>query len=313
MALPAPSAPMLATRWERPFSGDGWWFEPKWDGYRCVARWDGEHLELRSRTGQDLTRWFGVLPPPTDRPVVLDGEVVALDAEGRPSFQALQRRTGFLPGGGDRGELVVFVFDCLGIDERDLRPEPLRERLAVLDGLELRPPWHRTVGVAGAGEALWEEVVARDLEGMVAKRLDAVYHPGQRSPAWRKVVRRRTARGIVVGYLPGEGGRASTVGSLVLAVGDEGGLRWIGQVGTGFDEASLRAIRAALDEMVVERPPFEAVASELSGAVWVDPRLVAHVEYREWTDDGRLRQPSFKGFGADDPADVTWESEGPGT
>lgn len=303
---------MLATRWDGPFSGDGWWFEPKWDGYRCLARWDGHRLELRSRSGQDLTRWFGELPPPTHRPIVLDGEVVALDAAGSPSFQALQRRTGFLPGGGERGELVVFVFDCLGVADRDLRPEPLRARLAVLDELELRPPWHRTVGVEGAGETLWDEVVDRGLEGMVAKRLDAAYQPGRRSPAWRKVVRRRTARGIVVGYLPGEGGRATTLGSLVLAVHDDGALRWVGQVGTGFDEPSLQAIRVALDEMAVDRPPFPAVAPELAGAVWVDPRLVAHVEYREWTDEGRLRQPAFKGFGADDPADVTWSSEGPG-
>lgn len=154
--------------------------------------------------------------------------------------------------------------------------------------------------------------MARGLEGMVAKRLDAAYHSGQRSPAWRKVVRRRSARGIVVGYLPGEGSRATTLGSLVLAVGDDGGLRWIGQVGTGFDEASLRAIREALDEMTVDRPPIETVPPELANAVWVDPRLVAHVEYREWTDEGRLRQPSFKGFGADDPTEVTWASEGPG-
>lgn len=311
MALPAPSAPMLAVTWPRPFSGEGWWFEPKWDGYRCLAHWDGQRLAVRSRTGKDLTHWFGTLPPPGERPVVLDGEIVALGPDGQPSFQALQRRTGMAPGDGGGGELAVFVFDVLGIDDRDLRGSPLSARLEALGQLDLRPPWHRSVGLEADGDAMWDVVVERGIEGMVAKRLDSSYHAGSRSPQWRKIVNRRSARTIVVGFTPGEGGRSSTFGSLVLAVHDDGGLRWVGQVGTGFDDTALRAIREALDEMVVDDPPFE-VPREVMGSTWVEPRLVAHVEFREWTDEGRLRQPSFKGFGADDPDDVTWAAEGPG-
>ncbi len=311
MALPEPAGPMLAAAWPRPFSDEGWWFEPKWDGYRCLARWDGASLTIRSRSGKDLTHWFGTLPAPTERPVVLDGEVVALDAEGRPSFQALQRRTGMAPGSrAGEGDLVVFVFDVLGIDDEDVRSLPLAGRLSVLADLDLQPPWFRSVGMEADGMGMWETVLERGLEGMVAKRLSSTYRNGIRSPDWRKIVDRRTAKAIVVGWTSGEGGRSDSFGSLVLAVNDAGGLRWIGQVGTGFDDDALTAIRSALDETTIDEAPFE-VPGELRGARWVDPRLVAHIEFREWTDEGRLRHPSFKGFGAEDASDVTWESEGP--
>lgn len=302
---------MLASSAEQPFSGEGWWFEPKWDGYRCLARWDGERLDVRSRSGKDLGHWFGDLPAPCATPVVLDGEVVALDADGLPSFQALQRSTGMAPGRRDgEGDLTVFVFDVLAVDDVDLLSVPLAGRLSRLADLDLRPPWFRSVGLEADGEAMWRSVVDRGIEGMVAKRLDSPYLPGQRSSHWRKIVNRRTAKAIVVGFTAGEGGRSATFGSLVLAVHHAGGLRWVGQVGTGFDDGALVAIRAALDEMTVPDPPFP-VPREALGATWVEPRLVAHVEFREWTDDGRLRHPSFKGFGAESPESVTWESEGP--
>lgn len=300
---------MLAVGHDRPFSGEGWWFEPKWDGYRCLARWDGERLDVRSRSGKDLRHWFGDLPAPCDQPVILDGEVVALDADGLPSFQALQRSTGMAPGRMDgEGDLTVFVFDLLAIGSEDLMGLPLAGRLSRLAELELEPPWFRSVGLEADGEAMWANVVERGIEGMVAKRLDSPYLPGHRTQQWRKIVHRRTAKGVVVGFTPGEGSRASTFGSLVLAVHDTDGLRWVGQVGTGFDDPSLRAIRAALDEMVVEGAPFH-VPRELAAATWVEPRLVAHVEFREWTGEGRLRHPSFKGFGAEEPSSVTWSSE----
>ncbi len=300
---------MLAVGHDRPFAGDGWWFEPKWDGYRCLARWDGGRLDVRSRSGKDLRHWFGDLPAPCDEAVILDGEVVALDADGLPSFQALQRSPGMAPGRrDDEGSLAVFVFDLLAIDDDDLMGTPLAGRLSRLAELDLRPPWFRSVGLEADGEAMWQQVVDRGIEGMVAKRLDSPYLPGQRTQHWRKIVHRRTAKAIVVGFTPGEGGRSSTFGSLVLAVHDDDGLRWIGQVGTGFDDPTLRAIRDALDEMAVDSAPID-VPRELASATWVEPRLVAHVEFREWTDEGRLRHPSFKGFGAEHPSTVTWASE----
>jgi bifunctional non-homologous end joining protein LigD len=302
---------MQAVAVDRPFSAVGWRFEPKWDGWRCLARWDGERLELRSRAGHDLTPSFPWLGPPTARPVVLDGEVVALDADGRPSFGALQRRTGFDRDVGGPRDVAVFVFDLLGLDDDDLTDRPFSDRLAALDTLALVAPWHRTPGVADDGEALWASLLDQGFEGMVAKRLDAPYQPGVRSPAWRKVVLRRSARAIVVGYTPGEGGRARTFGSLVLAVGTPEGLRWVGQVGTGFDDTALALIRSHLDEMQAEEPLLEPHPDLPGGVVWVEPRLVAHVGYREWTSDGRLRHPSFKGFGPEVPEEVTWEVEGP--
>ena len=305
---------MLAVPRDQPFSDPDWWFEPKWDGVRCRVEWDGTDLGLFSRSGREMTLpGFG---PPADRRVVLDAEVVALDPDGRPSFQLLQSR---LHLGGSRttdaaraAPIVGFVFDVLALDGDDLTTRPFSRRRATLEELELAPPWFLTTGLAGDGEAMWASVEEQDLEGMVAKRLDSPYRPGVRSPDWRKVVRHRSVRAVVGGFTPGEGGRANTFGSLVLGQWDGGALRWVGQVGTGFDDASLRAIRTALDEMATDANPFHP-HPDMPPCTFVEPRLVAHVRIKEWTFEGRLRHPSFKGFGAEDVGVIMWEHEGPGS
>lgn len=297
-------APMQAVAWPAPFSDDAWWFEPKWDGYRCVAGWDGAELSLRSRTGKDLAVTFPELGAPADTPVILDGEIVVLGDDGTPSFGALQRHIG--EGGGD---LAVFVFDILATADGPLANRPLGERLAMLDTVDLAAPWHRSPGVTGIGEALWETLMARSMEGMVAKRLASTYAPGRRSPDWRKIVARRSARGVVVGYTRGEGAREPTFGALVLALPTPEGLRWIGMVGTGFDDDTLVAIRHHLDQMTVETRPILPDPELPAGITWVEPRLVAHVTCREWTGDDKLRHPSFKGFGPEDPAEVSLTAE----
>lgn len=306
---------MLAVPWDRPFSDPAWYFEPKWDGVRCVVAWDGARLSLRSRTGREMSGTYPELGPPADVPVVLDSEIIALDAAGRPSFQLLQSRLNL---GGVRtteaaasAPIVAFVFDVLELDGVDRCASSFDERRAVLEGLDLAPPWHRADGIIGEGEAFWEAVEAQDLEGMVAKRLDSPYRPGVRSPEWRKVVRYHTVRALVGGFTAGEGGRAGTFGSLLLGLADADTLRWIGSVGTGFDDRSLRLIREALDEMATPETPF-GDEPELPAATFVAPLLVAHVRFKEWTAEGRLRHPSFKGFGAEDPSTITWVEEGPG-
>jgi bifunctional non-homologous end joining protein LigD len=292
--------PMLATSWPAPFSDDEWFFEPKWDGVRAIVTFDGALTSIRSRRGNEVADRYPAFAVPLPAPCVIDGEIVALDG-GRPSFQRLQNR---------EGPLTLVVFDLLWLDGRDLTTLPLEARLERLDGIDLPDGFTASEAVAGDGMALWAAVAERDLEGMVAKRSGSPYRPGIRSADWRKMHHRHTAKAVVGGFTPGEGGRGGSFGALVLGQWDGDALRWIGNVGTGFDEAAIRAIRGALDAMTAERSPFLA-DPDLPPAGWVEPVLVAAVEYRNWTDAGRLRFPVFKGFTDDDPRAITTEAEGP--
>ncbi|MBT8212507.1 MAG: non-homologous end-joining DNA ligase [Acidimicrobiia bacterium] len=304
--------PMLATPWPSPFEDPDWRFEIKWDGVRALVYVDGDDVKVMSRRGNDATSRYpelaGIRLP---GPAVLDGEIVALDAGGRPSFELLQARMNL--HGHDRiaaavGQVPVslVVYDLLHLDE-PLIDLPWTERRARLENLDLPAPCAPSEVVADSGP-LWEFVQSRDLEGIVAKRAASLYRSGARSPDWRKVANWKHVKAVVGGYLPGEGGRSDSFASLVVGLHTDAGLRWVGQVGTGFDERSLQLIRAALDEMAVDRSPF--IPDELPpGAVWVAPQLVAAIRYKEVTSAGRLRAPTFKGFTGDLPADVRWETE----
>lgn len=315
MSLPR-YEPMLAAPWPQAFSDPNWLFDVKWDGVRVLLYWDGRRVELRSRRGRDVTATYPELGGfSSGRPCVLDGELVALDPKGAPSFQLLQGRMN-LTGTQQVAEVsrsspVAFmVFDLL-YEGEELIHEPLRARLARLDRYSLQPPCLRSASVVGDGEMLFDVAGEHGLEGVVAKRLISPYRPGARSLDWRKVARVARGRGVVGGFTPGTGGRASTFGSLLLGLWDEGSLRWIGAVGTGFDDRALRFIRGTLDELTRERSPFHPQAELPRQATWVEPRLVAMVEFKQWTGAGRLRAASFQGF-TDDPVEsVTWEAEGP--
>jgi bifunctional non-homologous end joining protein LigD len=297
--------PMLATPWPRPFSDPGWWFEPKWDGMRALLHRGPSGPVLRSRRGNDLGgRFPAVAAADLPEPLVLDGEIVAFGDDGAPSFERLQ---GGVPGAGRAAVPVAYVvFDVLVLGEPVI-DRPLEERRRLLGAIGLGPPLVVGEGVAGDGLALWEAVDERGLEGIVAKRFGSLYRPGARSRDWRKVVRVRSLRAVVGGYLPGAPGRP--IGALALGLWDAGGLRWIGNVGSGFSDEDLRAIREALDEMARASPPFAGDGP--AGAVWVEPVLVARVAYREWTAAGRIRHPRFEGFTGDPPEAATWSAEGP--
>jgi len=302
--------PMLATTWRLPFADPEWWFEPKWDGIRGVITWDGSSTAIHTRGGNEVSARYPELAMALSVPCVLDGEIVSFD-EGRPSFQRLQTRMHRLDQAGDPSGRVSFIaFDLLWLDGRGLTTLGLEERLGMLGGLDLPDSFQRTDPVRGDGLALWDAVVERDLEGMVAKRAESLYRPGRRSVDWRKIHHEHTARALVGGFTHGEGGRSSSFGSLVLGQWDGLGLRWVGNVGTGFDETSMRAVRGALDEMRRSTSPFHR-DPEMVEATWVEPSLVAAVSYRNWTTGGRLRFPVFKGFTDEDPDAVTWETEGP--
>lgn len=307
--------PMLATPWPAPFSDPGWLFEMKWDGVRAMLHWDGGTLSVRSRSGQDVTGSYPELSGFSRRGAcVLDGEVIAFDETGRPSFPALQRRINV--GGVKAVEAArinpvsYVVFDLL-FDGEDVTRRPIEERLERLGAIDLPPPLASSDVIEGDGEALFAAVAERGLEGIVAKRRGSLYRPGVRSPDWRKVPHLRIVRALVGGFTAGEGGRSGTFGSLVLGLGEGTQLRWIGSVGTGFEDAALLAIRSALDEMTVGDSPFRSDPDLPAGTTWVVPHLVARVEFKEWTRAGRLRAPSFKGFVSEPAEGITWEAEGP--
>ncbi len=296
---------MLATPWERPFADPGWSFEPKWDGYRAILTWDGTEVHLRSRRGNDFTDTYSELSAfRATRPCVIDGEIVALGADGRPSFELLQGRK------RSRIAVSMVAFDLL-FDGEPIIGLPLEDRQERLTALGPEPPFVTVEPIRGDGHAMWDAVVDRGLEGMVAKRLGSSYRPGVRSPDWRKVVHVNSLRAVVGGFTVGEGGRTGTLGSLVMGLWEGDRLRWIGNVGTGFSDADLMAVKEALDEMERSDPAFHDSAAIEGMPTWIEPVLVARIGFREWTSAGRLRAPRFQGF-TDDPVEVvTWEQEGP--
>jgi bifunctional non-homologous end joining protein LigD len=305
--------PMLAGTRTDPFDDPGWWFEVKWDGYRAIIGAEDGEIRARSRRGLDLLHSFPELAN-LEIPdgVVVDGEIVAFDEEGRPSFSLLQQRTGF---GGSTGETTgvnLVVFDVLfhGSDVTEL---PYEERRGILDGLDLASPIVVPEATPTHGVSLYRAVRDRSIEGIVAKRLGSRYRPGRRSDDWLKIAVRHGLRAVVGGYLPGEGGRASTFGSILVGLYQPQGLTWIGAVGSGFTDSSLRSFHSALAQIERDTSPFinEVVVPRSRRPVWVEPAIVVRVEYKEWTHENHLRAPVFKGIESVDPETVTWADERP--
>jgi bifunctional non-homologous end joining protein LigD len=310
MVLPV-YQPMLATRWPKVTDASEWVHEVKWDGVRAIMGGDGT---IRSRNGNRIEAGYpelaGAMPPD----VVLDGEIVAFDDAGRPSFQALQARMHVRnprPALVATTPVTVMVFDLLHAGQ-PLVGLAIEERRDRLEALELPPPFVLT-DVSDDGPALFAAVESLDLEGVVSKRRGSLYRPGVRSDDWRKTTHRKTCEAVVIGALEGSGSRSRTFGSLALGLWTGERLRYIGNVGSGFDQSTLHAVDAALRTMERESPPPVEDPSIVPGPVrWVEPVLVAVVEYASWTGDGRLRAPVFKGFSASPPDEVSWEREGPG-
>jgi bifunctional non-homologous end joining protein LigD len=314
--------PMLATLADldsfSPDAGDGWVFEMKWDGYRAIATVRDGVVELRSRNGLDFTPTYPELQELADAvtgDVVLDGEIVALDASGRPSFGLLQTRSGITsPREVERARKVqgvqFFVFDILERDRRSLVTRPYRERRA-----ELREAVRETrvVRVPPDAGADLDTAVATSrklgLEGVIAKRATSPYRLGRRSRDWLKIKHTRTQEVVVAGWRPGNGVRADTVGSLLLGIPGPSGLAYVGRVGSGFTDAQLADIRTRLDKMARETSPLVDVPPlDAKDAHWVTPRLVGEVEYAEITADRRLRAPTWRAWRPEkSPDEVTWE------
>lgn len=292
-----------------PAPAEGWTFEMKWDGIRALAYCEGGVVRVETRNLRDVTVSWPELRPlgaAVPAPTLLDGEIVAFGADGSPSFQRLQERMHVAnPAVAARKAAEVpvhyLVFDVLHHDGRDLMPLPLVERRAVLDGLPLRPgPWAVTPTFPGEGEATLDAARASGLEGVVAKRLDAPYLPGARSRSWRKIKLVSSDEFVVGGWSPGEGRRAERIGSLLLGVPHpDGGLAYVGSVGTGFTDAELRRLQDRLAPIERAVSPFTSGPAPKRGARFVAPELVVEVVYTERTDEGILRHPSYKGVRID--------------
>jgi bifunctional non-homologous end joining protein LigD len=311
VSLPQPPPPptyepMMAVLTGAPFDDDGWLFEVKWDGHRCLANL-GRSTRLTSRTCRDVTAQFPELidlhRQLAARNAVVDGEIVALDRNGRPSFERMQDRFHRSPEelARNKGKVPVqfIAFDLLWLDGVPLLDLPLSERRRRLEEVLVETRDVRLSQVVqGHGTAFFQHARDLGLEGVVAKRAASLYRPGTRSPDWRKIKALRRQDCVIVGWTPGQGGRATTLGSLLLAVYDGERLRYAGNVGTGFTHAFLADLLAALAEREVPRPQFEG-APRLRGVRYVRPELVCEVEYLKWTDDGKLRAASFKGLRPD--------------
>jgi bifunctional non-homologous end joining protein LigD len=304
--------PMSATLVKELPRGDGWLYEPKWDGYRALAYLHGGEVELISRSGKsDFTARFETVARALPRAVrtpdcVLDGEVCALDEQGRASFSAMQQGS---------GTLVYYVFDLLEQDGEPLLNLPLVERRARLERLLDRSQTVAFTEAFDDGEALLEAAKQQGLEGVMAKWADSPYEQ-RRARSWQKVKVRPQQEFVVVGYTKGQGRRVRHLGSLVLAVQEGGRLRWVGNVGTGFSERMLDELLGRLRK--IERPesPLAVVPKmprvRKGDVVWVEPRLVVEVEFVEWTHDGHLRAPAFLGIREDKaPEEVRRESPMP--
>ncbi|MEU4443805.1 non-homologous end-joining DNA ligase [Actinosynnema sp. NPDC050801] len=308
--LPESVSPMLATPAAGlPGPASKWAFEFKWDGVRAVARVEGGRVRLTSRLGNDVTGTYpelqGLGAQLGATEVLLDGEIVALRG-GRPSFGALQQRMHASAAQARRlvaGTPVTFlVFDVLHLDGSPTVELPYVRRRELLEGLGLRGAhWLTPKAFPGAGAAVLAASREQGLEGVVAKRLDSRYVPGQRSPQWVKVTSVVTQEVVVGGWRPGVGKREGLVGALLLGIPGEGGLVFAGSVGTGFDQSELERLTARLSSLEVEGSPFvSGVPRERArGARWVRPVLVGEVAHRQWTADGRMRFPTWRGLRPD--------------
>jgi bifunctional non-homologous end joining protein LigD len=297
---------MFATLSPTVVEGPEWVFEEKYDGIRAVAGRENGRVQIWSRTFQDLTGGFphvvAAVVELGGGDLMIDGELVALDAEGVSRFQLLQRR-----GTAGAAPTRYAIFDLLEENGRSLISRPLNERRAALERLIGRrtAPLFVSRRLVRDGEAAYREAKLLGWEGIIAKDERSPYQPGVRSPLWRKVKVRKESEFVIAGYTAPKGGRQH-LGALLVGLYDGPKLRFVGKVGTGFNQDTLDVLAGKLERLRTEKPAFDP-APRMRDATWVRPKLVAQLVYAEWTADGKLRQPAFLGLRTDkDPSECTW-------
>jgi bifunctional non-homologous end joining protein LigD len=287
-ALPAKLAPMLAESADAVFDRPGWMWEPKLDGYRVLAFIDRGEVRLLSRKGLDLAKDYPKLGRKLEQqgaPMILDGEVVAFDDEGKPSFHAMQDR-------GTAERAAFYAFDLLHFGGIDLRGFPYRDRRRYLEQCLLPSPLVRLVHAQEDGVALSRAALDSGFEGVIGKRMDSRYEAGKRSSSWLKVKPVQTADFVIGGYTAGKGARAP-LGAILVGAWEGKKLRYVSHVGSGFDDKTVVGLRSRLEKLHRKACPFESKPELNAPTTWVEPKLVAEIEYHSFTPDGHLRAPVF--------------------
>jgi bifunctional non-homologous end joining protein LigD len=305
--VPKPLQPMLATLTDAPFDAPGWVFETKWDGFRLIASIDERRVTLCSRSGLIVSKTYKPIAKALEKlkgDAVIDGELVALDANGVSRFQLLQNalRTS--------ANLHYCVFDIMFGDGEDLRDLPLIERKNRLRSILPKDPlltysehWPEH------GKRLFREAQRLGLEGIMAKRGQSRYLSGVRGKDWLKIKTGKRQEVVIVGFTAPRRSRPH-FGSLALAVRDGNAWRYVGRVGTGFSHAMLEELHGKLWPLRTASSPFKQRVKDEATTTWVKPKLVAEVKFTEWTSAGEMRHPAFLGLRRDKkPIDVVLETE----
>jgi bifunctional non-homologous end joining protein LigD len=305
-------APMLAqTTKNLPSDERGWAFEFKWDGVRALAYLEGDGLRVLSRSGRDVTSTYpelqGLHAAMHGSEAILDGEIVALDEQGLPSFGVLQARMNVTRAEKARTlalehPVAFVVFDLLYLDGDSLLEAPYWKRRGLLQSLELSGTnWHAPPFFEKDGAELLRASREQGLEGVVCKRLDSLYLPGRRSGDWLKIKHERVQEVVIGGWRPGAGRRSRGIGSLLVGFYEGRNLVYAGRVGAGFNEEALDDLLGRLTSLERPESPFAegVLRAEARDAHWVEPRLVGEVRFGEWTAGGRLRQPVWRGLRSD--------------
>jgi bifunctional non-homologous end joining protein LigD len=293
---------MLAKLGENSFDSNEWLFEIKWDGYRAVAELTAGNIKLYSRNGLSFIKLYSPVANALSRlkiEAVLDGEIVVFNKHGKPDFQQLQQYNGSLP-------IAYYVFDCLMFNGKSLTNLPLLKRKEILKSII--PADHAVIKysdhVLADGNLFFKHVKEHDLEGMIAKRTDSLYHVGKRSGDWLKIKNHNTQEAIIVGMTDPRGSR-EYFGALVLAIREKDHYRYIGHTGTGFTNATLKEIYTTLKPLATTKSPFDVKVPVNGRVTWVQPKVVCELKYTELTSDGIMRHPVFLGLRIDKSARET--------
>ncbi len=293
-------SPMLATLADKPFDNPNWVFELKWDGYRAIAELNGKSLKLYSRNGLSFAELYPTVVEALLKlkaHAIIDGEIVVLDENGKPSFQKLQHYA------GNRSlSIVYYAFDCLSFKGKDTTDLPLIERKKILHSIIPKTGIVKySEHVEGIGTTFFREAVKLNMEGILAKQALSLYEKGRRTTNWLKIKNHNTEEAVIAGYTAPRASR-KYFGALLLGMFNKGKLKYIGHTGTGFTEKLLKELYTTMQPLVRESSPYETPVPVNSPVTWVDPKLVCNVKFSELTEDGIMRHPVFMGLRIDKSA-----------